>query len=243
MDLQRTARPSQEVLNTHYAKAATAQDILRQALQTDFVGRIAVVSSFGAEAVVLLHLVSQIDPTTPIIFLNTGKLFGETLRYRDRLQEALGLTDIRSLAPHPDDIAKSDPKGGLWRQDTDACCHIRKVLPQARAIEGFDAIITGRKRFQTNAREEMNVIEQDTENSGGHYRINPLANWSLDELRLYIEKHNLPRHPLVKDGFLSIGCMPCTDRVQEGGNYRDGRWAGTDKDECGIHINTGGDGI
>lgn len=238
--LDKTDRPTQEVLNTHYGTAETAQDVLRQALAQDFAGRIAVVSSFGAEAVVLLHMVSQIDPTTPIIFLNTGKLFGETLRYRDRLQEALGLTDIRSAAPHPDDLKKEDPKGGLWQRNTDACCHIRKVLPQARALENFDAVITGRKRFQTDTRETMNLIEQDEQ---GIYRINPLANWSLDDLRAYIEEHNLPRHPLVKDGFLSIGCMPCTERVKEGGNYRDGRWAGTDKDECGIHINTGGDGI
>ena len=224
-------------LNASYAELS-AQDILRDAIEDRFAGRIGIVSSFGAESVILLHMIALIDPTTPVIFLNTGKLFGETLRYRDRLQALLGLTDIRAIGPHPDDLKKSDPKGNLWQRDTDGCCHIRKVLPQARAIEGFDALITGRKRFQTGARQEMDIIEQD---SDGRFKVNPLANWQLNDLKAYIETHNLLRHPLVKDGYLSIGCMPCTARVEEGGDYRSGRWAGSDKDECGIHIN--GDGI
>ena len=191
-------------LNASYAELS-AQDILRDAIEDRFAGRIGIVSSFGAESVILLHMIASIDPTTPVIFLNTGKLFGETLRYRDRLQALLGLTDIRAIGPHPDDLKKSDPKGNLWQRDTDGCCHIRKVLPQARAIEGFDALITGRKRFQTGARQEMDIIEQD---SDGRFKVNPLANWQLDDLKTYIETHNLPRHPLVKDGYLSIGCMP-----------------------------------
>ena len=223
-------------LNASYAELS-AQDILRDAIKDRFAGRIGIVSSFGAESVILLHMIASIDPTTPVIFLNTGKLFGETLRYRDRLQALLGLTDIRAIGPHPDDLKKSDPKGNLWQRDTDGCCHIRKVLPQARAIGGFDALITGRKRFQTGARQEMDIIEQD---SDGRFKVNPLANWQLDDLKTYIETHNLPRHPLVKDGYLSIGCMPCTARVEEGGDYRSGRWAGSDKDECGIHIDGGG---
>ena len=217
-----------------------ASAVLRACIDTHFAGRIGIVSSFGAESVVLLHLVAQIDPTMPVIFLNTGKLFGETLRYRDRLQQSLGLTDIRSVAPHPADLLQKDPKGALWSRDTDGCCHIRKVLPQARAIAGFEALITGRKRFQTGARQMMDIVEIDTD---GRYKVNPLANWQLDDLKAYIETHQLPRNPLVKDGYLSIGCMPCTQRVEEGGDYRSGRWAGSDKDECGIHLNIDGDGI
>ncbi len=217
-----------------------ASAVLRACIDTHFAGRIGIVSSFGAESVVLLHLVAQIDPTVPVIFLNTGKLFGETLRYRDRLQQSLGLTDIRSVAPHPDDLLQKDPKGALWSRDTDGCCHIRKVLPQARAIAGFEALITGRKRFQTGARQMMDIVEIDTD---GRYKVNPLANWQLDDLKAYIETHQLPRNPLVKDGYLSIGCMPCTQKVEEGGDYRSGRWAGSDKDECGIHLNVDGDGI
>ncbi len=215
--------------------------LLEVVIKQAFPGRIAVVSSFGAESAVLLHMVSRVDPMTPVLFLNTGKLFGETLRYRDRLQEKLGLGDIRSLFPHPEDTARLDPNGMLWSQDPDACCHFRKVVPLARALEGFDAQITGRKRFQTAARTAMPAVEF----TEGRFKINPLASWDLDRLSAYVEEHKLPRHPLVKDGYLSIGCMPCTERVKEGGDYRSGRWAGLDKDECGIHAPgfTDGDGI
>ncbi|MCP5432493.1 MAG: phosphoadenylyl-sulfate reductase [Alphaproteobacteria bacterium] len=206
-----------------------------------FPGKIAVVSSFGAESAVLLHLVASIDPTVPVLFLNTGKLFGETLRYRDRLQSVLGLTDVRSLHPHPEDEKALDPKGDLWTRDPDQCCNLRKVLPLERGLRGFEAEITGRKRFQTRARAEMRPIEWFE----GRFKVNPLASWTLEELSAYVEAHNLPKHPLVSDGYLSIGCMPCTARVQPGGEYRSGRWVGRDKDECGIHGNglTDGAGI
>ncbi len=209
----------------------SGEDLLRTMIETEFAGKIAVVSSFGAESAVLLHLVARIDPAVPVLFLNTGKLFGETLRYRDRLQDTLGLTDIRALRPHPVDEAKFDPGGTLWASDPDACCAFRKVAPLERGLRGFEAQITGRKRFQTAARGAMPTIEV----SKGRFKINPLADWNLERLTAYVEEHKLPRHPLVKDGYLSIGCMPCTDRVKEGADYRSGRWAGQDKDECGIH--------
>ena len=226
-------------LNARY-EAMTAQEILRHAIHEQFVDRITIVSSFGAESVILLHMISQIEPNLPVIMLNTGKLFGETLRYRDRLQDKLKLTDVRTNFPHPDDLLADDPKGSLWQRDTDACCDLRKVRPQARAVAPFDALITGRKRFQTGTRATMDIIERDTD---GRFKLNPLANWQLDELKAYIEQHDLPRHPLVKDGYLSIGCMPCTNKVAEGEDYRSGRWADSDKDECGIHLNIDGDGI
>ncbi len=217
-------------------QSLSADEILRHAVATGFAGQIAVTSSFGAESVVLLHLIAQVDPTVPVLFLNTGKLFGETLRYRDRLQEVLGLTDVRAIGPHPDDLRQDDPKGVLWTNSTDACCHIRKVLPVQRAMKGFEAQITGRKRFQTTTRTDMPMVEL----AEGKFRINPLARWSLAELSAYIGAHDLPQHPLVADGYLSIGCMPCTDRTQDGSDYRSGRWAGEDKDECGIHHPIGG---
>ncbi len=216
-------------------------DLLRPLIETEFPGTIAAVSSFGAESAVLLHMVAQTDPTVPVLFLNTGKLFGETLRYRDRLQEVLGLTDLRVLYPHPGDVAEQDPNGMLWSQNPDACCALRKVLPLERGLKGFEAQITGRKRFQTGARAQMPTIEV----SEGRFKINPLASWDLERLSAYAQTHKLPPHPLVKDGYLSIGCMPCTDRVKEGEDYRSGRWAGLDKDECGIHQPslTDGEGI
>jgi len=207
-----------------------AKGILALVLR-EFPGRAAVVSSFGSESAVLLHMLSEIDPGAPVLFLNTGKLFGETLRYRDRLQDHLGLGDVRSLAPHPIDRATRDPDGTLWSRDTDACCGFRKVVPLRRALTGFDAQITGRKRFQTRERAAMRRVEYFE----GRFRFNPLADWSQADLDAYIAGHGLPRHPLVEDGYPSIGCMPCTRRVRSGESYREGRWSGQDKDECGIH--------
>jgi len=218
------------------AQGRDAHGILELALKAEFAGRSAVVSSFGAESAVLLHLVATIDPQTPIIFLNTGKLFGETLRYRDRLQDQLGLGDVRSLAPSIADRQKFDPDETLWSSDTESCCGFRKVIPLKNALEPFAAQITGRKRFQTRERAAMPSVEFFE----GRFRFNPLADWTQRELEAYSEKFSLPRHPLVEDGYPSIGCMPCTRRVAAGGDYRSGRWSGTDKDECGIHLTDGG---
>lgn len=220
-------------------KDGTPQDWIAAALLQEFKGRICVVSSFGAESAVLLHMIASIDPTVPVLFLNTGKLFGETLRYRDALQERLGLTDIRAIRPHPEDEMRLDPDGVLWSKDANACCHFRKVLPLQRAIAGFEAEITGRKRFQTRARSALSPVELN----GRRFVFNPLAAWSLEQLASYAHVYRLPQHPLVADGFLSIGCMPCTSKVKAGEDYRSGRWAGSDKEECGIHENLAGDGI
>ena len=221
------------------AAALDACGVLELALCGEFRGRTAVVSSFGAESAVLLHMVAAIDPTTPILFLNTGKLFGETLRYRDRLQEELGLCDVRSLAPRLETRRAMDADGSLWARDTDACCGFRKVAPLAAALKPFAAQVTGRKRFQTSARAAMQPVEW----FDGRFRFNPLWQWSESDLKAYAASHRLPAHPLVADGYPSIGCLPCTRRAQAGETYRAGRWAGLDKDECGIHIGTDGDGI
>ena len=225
-------------LRARYADVS-GRPLLEAVISREFPESLAIVSSFGAESVVILHMVAEIDPTVPVLFLNTGKLFGETLRYRDRLQDTLKLTDIRSIGPHPRDEAQFDPDGTLWSRNPDQCCFFRKVLPIRRALKGFDAQVTGRKRFQTQARLSMPTIEV----SEGKFKINPLADYTLDDLNAYIEEHRLPRHPLFEDGYLSIGCMPCTQRVKDGEGYRSGRWAGTDKDECGLHTNLAGDGI
>lgn len=205
--------------------------LLQSMIKHELKGSIALVSSFGAESAVLLHMVAMIDPSTPIVFLNTGKLFGETLRYRDKLIKQLGLTDVRSIKPDPEDEARLDPDGVLWTQDTEACCEFRKVQPMNRALEGFDAWITGRKRFQAASRSAIPLIEPTL----SQIKINPLALWGEEDLQHYMAAHDLPHHPLVDDGYLSIGCMPCTDRVAPGQDPRSGRWAGQDKTECGIH--------
>jgi phosphoadenosine phosphosulfate reductase len=219
--------------------ALSGEALLKPLLRDELEGRVAIVSSFGAESAVLLHIAAAIDPSVPVIFIDTGKLFGETLRYRDRLQEVLGLTDIRAMGPHPDDRKRIDPEGTLWSRDPNACCHLRKVVPFSRAVGDFDAIVTGRKRFQTATRAAMERVEL----TDGRFRFNPLVDWTLADLQGYIERHGLPKHPLVNDGYPSIGCLPCTRRIGAGEGYRDGRWAGLEKDECGIHAGIDGEGI
>ncbi|MGB0921766.1 MAG: phosphoadenylyl-sulfate reductase [Alphaproteobacteria bacterium] len=226
----------------HAYEGVTGAGLLRSMITQEFPDKIAVVSSFGAESAVLLHLVAEVNPATPVIFIDTGKLFGETLRYRDKLAKHLGLMDVRSIRPDPQEEARLDPKGILWNGDTEACCDFRKVRPLNRALEGFDAWVTGRKRFQSSERASIPSVEADRT----HVKINPLAHWGEAEVTAYFEKHNLPPHPLVEDGYLSIGCMPCTDRVAPGADPRSGRWSGQDKTECGIHVPEtfeGGEGI
>jgi phosphoadenosine phosphosulfate reductase len=218
-------------LTERYGKL-DGEALLRQCIEREFPGRIALVSSFGAEAAVLLHMVAEIDPDLPVIFLDTGKLFGETLRYRDQLAKRLGLTDLRIMKPEAAEVAAADPGGVLFDSDPDACCAVRKVAPLRRALVGFDAWISGRKRFHGALRTFLPVIEL----SGAKIKINPLARWSKVRIEEEFARHDLPRHPLEADGFLSIGCMPCTHRVVPGAGQRDGRWAGREKTECGIHL-------
>jgi phosphoadenosine phosphosulfate reductase len=211
----------------------SGSDLLRPIMEREFHRKIALVSSFGTEAAVLLALAAEIDPGIPVIFLDTGKLFGETFRYRDTLIKQLGLTDVRTVEPDPVELKSADPEGLLWQSRPDACCHVRKTIPLERALKGFDAWITGRKRFQASTRAALSGIELDVD---GKVKVNPLASWSRDRIEAEFEKRGLPRHPLEADGFLSIGCMPCTDRVAPGQDPRSGRWAGLNKTECGIHM-------
>ena len=208
-----------------------AKKLLARMIEDEFYGRIALVSSFGSESAILLHMVAEIDLATPVIFLDTGKLFSETLRYRDALVEHLGLCRVRSVQPDPDRVRALDPDGMLWKRDHDACCRMRKVEPLAPALEGLDAWITGRKRYQGQRRAVLPVIEAQY----GRVKINPLASWSRDFVEEYFDEYRLPRHSLQTEGYQSIGCMPCTDRIAPGEAVRAGRWRGSDKSECGIH--------
>ncbi len=205
---------------------------LLQAAAAEFPGRLAVVSSFGAEAAVLLHLVAQVDPGLPVIFLDTHRHFFQTNQYRRELTAHLGLTDVRAIEPDPAEAAALDPKADLWQRDPDACCGLRKVRPLARALAPFDAWVTGRKRFQGAARSDLQAIEADAT----HVKFNPLADWDQAAVDAYFAAHDLPRHPLVAVGFPSIGCHPCTAPADAGLDQRSGRWAGRDKTECGIHM-------
>ena len=207
------------------------QDILAAAIGELFPGRIALVSSFGAESVVLLHMVARIDPGTPVLFLDTGMLFPETLTYRDQLVDALGLTQVDTLRPSPRALAAEDVDDTLWRRDSDRCCALRKVAPFDSAIIPFDAWITGRKRYHGGARAGVPVFEPD----GARTKVNPLAGWSQGEVAGYMSLHGLPHHPLTAVGYESIGCVPCTSRALPGEASRAGRWRGMAKTECGLH--------
>ena len=210
---------------------ATAHVRLAAAIHDLFHGRIALVSSFGADSAVLLHLVAEVDRATPVIFVDTGMLFPETLAYRDDLVARLGLTHATSFTPNQSDLAVEDPEDFLWARDPDRCCYLRKVVPLDRALEGYDAWISGRKRFQSETRDGLPVFEAQ----GNRTKVNPLADWSAGDLIAYMKDNDLPPHPLVAKNYLSIGCLPCTSPVRAGEAPRAGRWRGRAKLECGIH--------
>ncbi|MEL6583808.1 MAG: phosphoadenylyl-sulfate reductase [Pseudomonadota bacterium] len=219
-------------LNAFYQQA-TAPELVAQAVSGLHGGRVALVSSFGAEAVVLLHMVAQADRATPILFADTQMLFAETIQYQQEVAERLGLCDIRRITPTSQDVQAEDPDSDLHTRDTDACCSLRKVRPLEEALQSFDVILSGRKRHQSQSRAALAVFEQD---GHGRLKINPLADWTRHQIASYLDAHDLPRHPLVAQGYPSIGCAPCTSKVAAGEDQRAGRWRGQDKDECGIHF-------
>lgn len=216
-------------------RTSDAAAILRHALDDVQIGPVALVSSFGAESVVLLHLAAQVDKAVPVIFLDTEMLFPETLDYQRQVAHRLGLTDVRVIGPDRNHVLREDVDGLLHQADTDACCDLRKARPLAAALQGFGGWITGRKQFQNGQRAALPLFEKD----GQRIKINPLAHWSSDDLRAYMADHDLPRHPLVAQGYPSIGCMPCTTRVGAGEDPRAGRWRNSEKTECGIHFDNG----
>lgn len=224
------ALPAANELDRALADASPAE-IIASALRIVGRERLAVVSSFGTESAALLKIAADVDPAIPVLFLDTGHLFEETLAYRDTLIAALGLSDVRSIEPLEEALLREDPDRELWLSDPDACCRIRKVEPLARALKPFSAWINGRKRFQGGLRAAIPVVEDD----GGRLKFNPFANVSREELAAIYAQAKLPAHPLVERGFLSVGCMPCTSRTAPDEDVRAGRWRGRSKTECGIH--------
>jgi phosphoadenosine phosphosulfate reductase len=231
---ERTARspdlPPAEDLDRALRTASPA-DVIAAALQAVGRERLALVSSFGTESAALLKVMADVDPAIPVIFLDTGWLFEETLAYRDTLIATLGLRDVRSIKPLEETLTREDPDRELWFSDPDACCRIRKVEPLARALAPFSAWINGRKRFQGGARADIPVVEED----GIRLKFNPFANVSREDIEAIYQLAKLPPHPLAASGFLSVGCMPCTSRTTPDEDARAGRWRGRAKTECGIH--------
>jgi phosphoadenosine phosphosulfate reductase len=212
-------------------RKSDAQTILKHVLSDVQLGPVALVSSFGAEAVVLLDMVAEIDKTTPVIFLDTEMLFPETLTYQQDLSARLGLTDVRIIGPDRTDVLANDVDGLLHQADLDACCDLRKTQPLNKALAGFEGWITGRKRYHGGQRAQLPLFEKEDRK----IKINPLANWTAEDVKTYMAARNLPRHPLVAHGYPSVGCMPCTTRSSNIEDPRAGRWHETTKTECGIH--------
>lgn len=220
-----------DALDARFAGVETLP-MLRALIAHGGLGRTAVVSSFGTESAVLLHLVARASRELPVIFVDTGRMFPETLAYRDRLIARLGIRRHWTVHPDPLTLAARDDKGLRWSYDPDGCCDIRKVEPLARAKHGLDSWISGRKAFQSQTRQAIARFEVED----GRLKVNPLGDWVKADLDAYFARHDLPRHPLEAEGFPSIGCAPCTSRVRPGEDPRAGRWRGWDKVECGIHV-------
>jgi phosphoadenosine phosphosulfate reductase len=212
-------------------RTASPAEVIATALRTVGRERLAIVSSFGTESAALLKVMADVDPAIPVVFLDTGWLFEETLAYRDTLIATLGLRDVRSIKPLEETLSRQDPDRELWFSDPDGCCRIRKVEPLARALAPFSAWINGRKRFQGGLRADMPVVEED----GIRLKFNPFANVSREDIEAIYAGAKLPPHPLAASGFLSVGCMPCTSRTSPDEEARAGRWRGRAKTECGIH--------
>lgn len=212
-------------------RGASPAQVIEAALKVVGREKLALVSSFGTESAALLKVMADVDPAIPVIFLDTGWLFEETLAYRDTLIAMLGLRDVRSIKPLEETLSREDPDRELWFSDPDACCRIRKVEPLARALAPFSAWINGRKRFQGGLRAEMAVVEED----GARLKFNPFANVAREEIEAIYQFAKLPPHPLMASGYLSVGCMPCSSRTSPDEDARAGRWRGRAKTECGIH--------
>lgn len=217
-------------------RGSDTNEVLTAVLRDRLIGEVALVSSFGAESAVLLHLAARIEPHVPVLFLDTGKHFAETLDYRDALVRHLGLTNLIVLTPDPATLRARDETGLRWSYDPDGCCDLRKVEPLTRALSRFDATLTGRKAFQSQTRANLPRFEMDGSDAAGRLKINPLIDWHAADIAAYMAAHDLLRHPLVEQGYPSIGCSPCTSKVLPGEDPRSGRWKGWDKTECGIHL-------
>ena len=217
-------------LNARF-EGVEAAVMLKTLFAEDILGEVAVVSSFGTESAVLLHLVAGADPSIPVTFVNTLRMFPETLEYRDTLIRELGLQNANVVEPDHTVLAAKDANELRWSFDPDGCCEIRKVEPLARAKKNLSSWISGRKAFQSSTRQNLPRFEVED----GRLKINPLGDWVKDDLETYFEEHDLPRHPLEAQGYLSVGCAPCTSKVMPGEDPRAGRWRGWDKTECGIH--------
>lgn len=213
------------------------EELLRWAIKM-FVPHLALATSFGPSGVVMMHMVAALRPQITIFYLDTALLFPETYALRDQLAERLGLQFTRVTTNLSLDEQAKQFGPTLWQTDSDHCCHLRKVTPLRRFLAHHQAWITGIRRDQGGGRASIQPVAWDYANH--LVKLNPLAHWTREQVWAYIREHHLPYNRLHDEGFASIGCIPCTRAIQANESERDGRWAGQDKNECGIHIQPDG---
>jgi phosphoadenosine phosphosulfate reductase len=214
-------------------KAATPQEILRWAVDA-FFPRLTMATAFGPEGCVILHMLSEIEPRVRIFNLETGYQFPETLALRERLKERYGI-EVEYVRPELSVAEYEAEHGGpLYNLYSDQCCHDRKIVPLKKAIVGYDAWISAIRKDQTEQRAAAEVVQWD--GKFGLVKVNPLLNWTKNDVWSFVLEHEIPYNPLHDQGYPSIGCWPCTRAVAEGEDERAGRWAGKVKKECGLHV-------
>jgi phosphoadenosine phosphosulfate reductase len=218
------------------------QEILRWAVET-FHPRLTMATAFGAEGCCIIHMLAEIEPSVRIFNLETGYQFPETLEMRDRIKQRYGIVVEMVYPELTVEEYEREHGGPLYNLRPDQCCHDRKILPLKRAVVGYEAWISAIRGDQTEHRRAASVVQADRK--FGLIKVNPLLRWTKKDVWNFIFAHDIPYNPLHDCGYPSIGCAPCTDPVPEGADERSGRWAGTRKKECGLHVieHEGGSGI
>jgi phosphoadenosine phosphosulfate reductase len=221
-------------LNSRFDDSAP-QDILRWAFEESGMERVAIASAFQREGTAIIHMATRIRPDVPILFLETGFHFAETLAFKQQLIERYGLNVVELTGEHTVDSQEATFGFRLYERDPDLCCRLNKVEPFQRALEGFDAWVTGMRRDSAWTRAKSPLVTCYEISPGQPIvRVNPIAGWAQRDVWAYLKEHDIPHNPLYDLGFASIGCAPCTRMVFSGEDERAGRWSGTGKIECGI---------
>jgi phosphoadenosine phosphosulfate reductase len=234
----RTLLPTSEIeaLNARF-ETAHPREILRWVLEDSGLERVAIASAFQAEGTVVIHLASQIRPDVPILFLETGFQFAETLAFKERLTERLGLNVVELVGEYSNDRQAAEFGPRLYERDPELCCEINKVRPMFEALRGLDAWITSVRRDSSPTRADTPVVDRyELEPGRDIVKVNPMATWTRQDVWRYLKEQDLPHNPLYDLGYASIGCAPCTRLRFAGEPERAGRWAGIAKWECGIHV-------
>ena len=223
-------------LNERFETAAPPE-IVRWAVAEAGLGRIAIASAFQAEGTCLIHMATQVDPDVPILFLETGFHFAETLAFKERLTEKLSLNVVDLVGGYTVEEQSAAFGSRLYERDPKLCCQLNKVAPFDRALRGYDAWLTSMRRDSAWTRRNTPIVAQtEFEDGTTLVKVNPIANWTRQQAWGYLKEHDLPHNPLYDLGYAQVGCAPCTRSVWLGKSERAGRWDGSQKVECGIHV-------